>query len=337
MSKSKKIQIRPILLSGHTGPVQKVRYNRDGDLLFSCAKKDKKCMAWYSNTGERLGTYDGHEGMIYDVDTDFMSKHLLTASADRTAKIWEVETGKTLLTIEHGNTVRACGFAEGDKMILTLQDESHTSRMDKDSTIFIYNLDEDIKKTSKKPIQEFSAGGAKMIHAMWGSLNADIISCDTKGIVRKWDVETGKEICAEREHRDKINGMQFSYDKTMFVTASSDQKVKLWDAKTLKVMKEYHSDRPLNGCSISPRMNHVIVGGGQDARSVTTTSTRSGKFEVEFYHTVYQEYMGTIKGHFGPVNWLAFSPDGKSYVSGSEDGYIRIQHFDGNYLKTKEW
>jgi len=158
-----------------------------------------------------------------------------------------------------------------------------------------------------------------------------------KGWVRKFDVDTGEEVQAEREHRERIRGMQFSNDKTMFVTASSDQTVKLWDTKEFRVMKEYQSDRPLNAAAISPRMNHVLVGGGQDARDVTTSSTRSGKFEVEFYHTVYQEYMGSIKGHFGPVNWISFSPDGKSYCSGSEDGYIRLHHFDQQYFKTKEW
>lgn len=176
-----------------------------------------------------------------------------------------------------------------------------------------------------------------MTHAMWGPLNTEIITCDADGWVRKFDVAMEKEVDAAQEHRGAIKGMQFSKDKTMFVTASADQKVKLWDTKTMRIMKTYQSDRPLNACAISPKMNHVILGGGQDARSVTTSSTRSGKFEVEFYHTVYQDYMGSVKGHFGPVNWIGICPMGKSYCSGSEDGYIRLHHFDPQYFKTKEW
>ncbi len=49
----------------------------------------------------------------------------------------------------------------------------------------------------------------------------------------------------------------------MFITASSDHTAKLYDTKTLKELKTYHSDRPLNSAALSPTMNHVIVGGGQ--------------------------------------------------------------------------
>ena len=34
----------------------------------------------------------------------------------------------------------------------------------------------------------------------------------------------------------------------------------------------------------SPRAQHVLIGGGQDARDVTTTSSRDGKFEARFFH-----------------------------------------------------
>ena len=41
--------------------------------------------------------------------------------------------------------------------------------------------------------------------------------------------------------------------------------------------------------------------------------------------------LGSIPGHFGPVETLAFSPDGRSFVSGGLDGYVRINHFDDSY------
>lgn len=46
---------------------------------------------------------------------------------------------------------------------------------------------------------------------------------------------------------------------------------------------------------------------------VTTTSTRIGKFDARFYHTVFEEEIGRVKGHFGPINSVAFHPDGKRY------------------------
>jgi translation initiation factor 3 subunit I len=73
------------------------------------------------------------------------------------------------------------------------------------------------------------------------------------------------------------------------------------------------------------------LGGGQEAMSVTTTSTRTGKFEVRFYHMIYESEIGRVKGHFGPINTLSFQPDGRGFASGAEDGYVRLHAFDSDY------
>ena len=46
---------------------------------------------------------------------------------------------------------------------------------------------------------------------------------------------------------------------------------------------------------------------------VTTTSTRIGKFDARFFHMVFEEEIGRVKGHFGPINTTAFHPSGKRY------------------------
>ncbi len=60
---------RPLMLKGHTRPLTHVKYNREGDLLFTCAK-DKLITAWYVDNGERLGTYEGHEGAVMGCDVN---------------------------------------------------------------------------------------------------------------------------------------------------------------------------------------------------------------------------------------------------------------------------
>ena len=79
----------------------------------------------------------------------------------------------------------------------------------------------------------------------------------------------------------------------------------------------------------------VILGGGQDARDVTTTSASEGKFEARFHHKIFEEEIGRVKGHFGPLNCVAVSPQGTSYVSGGEDGLVRLHHFEKSYFDFK--
>ena len=55
------------MLHGHERAITQIRYNLEGDLLFSCAK-DPQPNVWYSINGERLGTYKGHGGAVWCLD-----------------------------------------------------------------------------------------------------------------------------------------------------------------------------------------------------------------------------------------------------------------------------
>jgi len=72
----------------------------------------------------------------------------------------------------------------------------------------------------------------------------------------------------------------------------------------------------------------VVLGGGQNAMDVTTTAAQAGKFDARFFHVIFEEEFARVKGHFGPINSLAFHPDGVSFSTGGEDGFIRVQSFD---------
>ena len=50
---------------------------------------------------------------------------------------------------------------------------------------------------------------------------------------------------------------------------------------------------------------------------------------------IFTEQIGSVRGHFGPINAVAFHPDGRSFSTGGEDGYVRINHFDNDYLSGR--
>ncbi len=47
----------------------------------------------------------------------------------------------------------------------------------------------------------------------------------------------------------------------------------------------------------------------------------------------HDERGGSLQGHFGPINSLTFNSTGDTVVSGGEDGYVRIQVLDKEYLE----
>lgn len=154
----------------------------------------------------------------------------------------------------------------------------------------------------------------------WTLLNEHIIAGFDSGLIIKYDARTGEEVLRSSVHSDRVNRINFSKDKSFFITASKDTTAKLVDPDTLEVLKVYKTDRPVNGAVISPIHYHVLLGGGQDAMSVTVTAAGQGKFETRFFHMIYEEEFGRVKGHFGPINAIGINPNGSSYASGSEDG-----------------
>jgi WD40 repeat protein len=56
-------------ITGHERSLTQIVFNAEGDLLFS-ASKDKIVNAWYTSNGERVGTYNGHNGSVWSVACD---------------------------------------------------------------------------------------------------------------------------------------------------------------------------------------------------------------------------------------------------------------------------
>jgi translation initiation factor 3 subunit I len=178
--------------------------------------------------------------------------------------------------------------------------------------------------------------GPKFVVAGWTYLNKYIICGHVDGSITQWDWKKNEKLNTVKPHSESLTDIQFSTDRTYFITSSKDKSAKIFDTITLDELKKYETDTPLNSASITPKFQEfVIVGGGQDAMNVTTTSARSGKFESRFWHKILEEEVGRVRGHFGPINTIAVHPDGKGFSSGGEDGYVRVHQFDADYFKFK--
>lgn len=322
--------MRPLMLQGHERSITKIKYNREGDLLFS-SSKDQKPNVWYSLNGERLGTYDGHQGVVWCLDVDWTTSKLISGSGDMTTKIWDVEYGSVIASIPSKSSVRTCNFSYSGYQAAYSTDKA----MGQPSELFIIDVrtvDESLADQS--PVLHIPMQDSKITSMLWGSLDETVITGHENGQITIWDLRKGRELTSVNDHSAGINDMQMHRDGTMLVTASKDTSAKLFDSESLMCLKTYKTERPVNSAAISPILDHVVLGGGQDAMEVTTTSTKAGKFDSRFFHLIYEEEFARLKGHFGPINSLAFHPDGKSYASGGEDGFVRVQSFDSTYFEN---
>lgn len=217
-------------------------------------------------------------------------------------KLWDCQTGECLFTFPHTGPIRGVAWADGSQMFVTISDPF----VNNPAKIRVYDCPEKGPLSEQPKLEiDVSKFGAKIVNPTnvhWTRMNEDILVAFANGLIRTYDPETGDIKDEVQAHEKKINRVRFNKDKTLFITSSADFTAKLYDPIDLKHIKTYTTDRPVNDAVISAHKDHILLGGGQEAMSVTTTSGKVGKFETRFFHLVYEEEFGCVKGHFGPIN-----------------------------------
>ena len=331
-------QFQPIQLRCHEKSITAVKYNLDGDLLFS-ASKDKYVAVWYTDSGERLGTYGPHGGSVNDVDPSWDSKYLATACGDGVFRVYETTTGQLLAETPHVKQAGRCiKWGDGNNRFFTSGD---AFTEEEPANICIYDVPNKLvssRLTRLEPsiVITFDDPKDKVVSLAISLGDEYIIAGFELGYLRKYEVNTGKEVLSVKVHEKRINKLNFNRDKSMLITASMDESAKMIDPVTFDVIREYKTDRPVNSAVFSPTHPHIILGGGQAAHAVTTSNAQGG-FETRFFHMVYGEEFGRVKGHFGPINDLDVHPFGRGFASCSVDGFIRLHHFDANYMNMDDY
>jgi len=340
------MSLKPIQLAAHQRPITKIRINKDGDLMFSTGK-DGKAMAWYLSDGMRLGTFEGHNGSLNDFAVDNETEYCLTAGADCAFGVWKCCNGELLRLIEPNSPdrVTTVRWSCGDKQfsVSTIgSKKAYTRIYDFDPAVF---KDKSIPSEEIKPVcvippvpgdgEPFLGHTKKISESLWGPMNEFVYTASEDGTIRRWNVSTQElntMVNFNPEKATEVTSMDYSKDKTLIIATGRDETARLYEGESLTPLKVFRSDKPLNCAVLHPTLNLVMVGGGQSAHAVTTTGHGQGKFEVQFFHTIFEEKVGEIRtGHFSPINYLAISLDGTVLATGAEEGNCRIFKFDAAF------
>ena len=311
------------------------KFNRDGDLFF-LGSKDGKVSVFWTRPVERLGTFDCFKAVsALSVSED--STLLLVGNMDNEVILFNVETGEKLAAKSFEGIVKQVEFAMGGRQFLVIT--SNPGSRTKPSHLLVFNTDDFRNKESFQPTLDIANQTDKFTTATWGYLNQTIYCGTESGRVAFYDPRSGEMIHSEQVHSGVVTCLRFNRDFSILLSTSKDTTAKLLNCETLSVVKVFSALRPINSGVISPLMYqpegkkyHVLLAGGQDAREVTTTAAEAGMFDVSFFNMIEETLVGSVKGHFGPVHSIDISPDGRCFVTGSEDGQARIHTLDDDYF-----
>jgi WD40 repeat protein len=138
-----------------------------------------------------------------------------------------------------------------------------------------------------------------------------LATCDTEGIIRLLDVQTGKLLLVFERHSKWVRSIAFSPDGQILASGSADQTVKLWDVSTGQCLKTCTGhDNEIFSVAFSPD-GQTLASGSQD-QTVRLWDVHTGLT------------LKTFTGHSEWVRSVAFSPDGQTLASASSDRTVRL-------------
>jgi translation initiation factor 3 subunit I len=167
-----------------------LRYNADGDIIFSVSKDHIIC-AWFSANGERLGTYHGHQGALWTVDIDPTTTLLASGGADNTMRLWEVKTGKLLKTWDFPTAIKRVEFSSDGRQLLAVM-EKRSGHL---GAIYVYDINSDpTAEQSSEHSLRIVCDESKATVAGFSYLSKYIIAGHEDGTISQYDGKVILEI-----------------------------------------------------------------------------------------------------------------------------------------------
>ncbi|CAH0563878.1 unnamed protein product [Brassicogethes aeneus] len=287
----------PLTCSGHTRPVVHLDFSevtQSGYFLIS-ACKDGKPMLRQGDTGDWIGTFEGHKGAVWGVALNSEATRAASGAADFSCKVWDAVSGEELHNFQHNHIVKSVRFSSKNSNLLV------TGSNEKLVRIF------DLNNPEASP-EVFTGHTAGIKHALFFRDDTQLISCADDKTLRVWDRAAKQEV-NRLDFPSSLSSLEVSKDGSV-LTLTYANKVAFYDADNLTKIREFTLPTTVNSASLHPDKS-IFVAGGDDLKVYKYDYTTGNEIE-------------SFKGHFGPIHCLKFSPDGELYASGSEDGTLRL-------------
>lgn len=312
-------KIKPVVFKGHGDEVLSVAISSNGRFVLS-GSADHTMKLWDIVTGRVVRTFKGHQGSIRTVVFTPDDKYALSGSEDGILKLWELSTGREIRSfIGHRGIVNSIAVTPDGMYVIS--------------------------------------GGANDKYFIQKEKDWERLILENNNLLL-WEISTGKLIDSFRVTTHTIKAVALTPDGRFLLSLDSFKHLILWDMESrnqinILAVNQYPPPHTPISIALSPDGKYAISGGdrwdnyihfwdivtgkkvGYFSRSagceVVKTEDKSGEKADSYFSglellkgisladSVYWSQSSGNRSYNYGVNSVAFTPDGKYFVSGSED------------------
>jgi WD40 repeat protein len=275
----------------------------------------------------------------WSIDITKNGRYAITGGFDKTAKGWEMASGKAYFTYEspNGAIIEVSGHPTLPVAVFAEEGGSLT----------LYDMD------TKKVLSTWRATDEGDVNCVQFSPDGrTFASSDEHGRIRLWDFDSLQERWSIAPVEGGIETLDFSPDGALLATSDRSKSISLWNAADGSLRKSLagHASR-VTSMDFSPDGKYLASGGrdrnifvwdldtGTPARQIQSVKSTiwcvayspDGRYlasgnsdrDLDLWNTADWTLNRTYQGHLRQIYCLSFSPDGNALLSGDDEGIVK--------------
>lgn len=291
-------------VKAHAALVHALAVSPDGKTL-ATAGFDNTIKLWdiaADGTLKEKKVLTGHTGPVYAVAFDPKDNAVLVStSLDKTGRVWSLADGKTKTELKgHTDIVDTVAVSPDGKLIATAG---------ADKSVRLWNTAEgkELKNLGAHPGSVYSVAFSPDGKAL-ASGGGDANNKDYQ--VKVWDVAGQKELKALKGHEQSVTAVTFAGDANTLVSVSMDRTIRVWDVAAGKETKK-----------LGPTPDDPYAVAWHAGTKTLAVCGYSGRLTTWTLTGDKPTFTKEIKS---PGYCVAFTADGKSLISGHDNGSVVV-------------